>query len=145
MPFDASADVDPITAYRMKTRDRMIALRNYIAELPPANFKMSTWYAHTFDKAANTCGTCACIGGWAALLFELYHDEVSKTPCINTEIVGQHLGLSSHNAWALFYPPGRLNTGSREFDAYQATPAQAVKVLDHYLETGAINWRVAFE
>lgn len=113
MPFDAAAPAE------VSARDRMIQLRDFLAELPDEKFDISLWH----------CGTAGCIGGWAETLFfgSAYsgHDESE---------VGEHIGLSVANAERLFYPLG--------YRYGRHTPAQAVAVLDHYLATGEISWAV---
>lgn len=58
-----------------------------------------------------------------------------------TEVGFTRLGLSYGQVDALFFPDGDMGDGG---NAYSATPAQAVKVLDHLIATGEVDWGVAF-
>lgn len=130
MPFDATPDAQ-VTA-----RDRVIRLRDFLAELPDERFDMGTWGAYDVGtkKLQHDCGTAACIGGWAERLFGRATDE-PEAACAS-------LGLDPCQGEALFYPPGH-NSG-------RYTKARAVAVLDHLLATsdpgtvnGVVDWSVA--
>lgn len=117
MPFDAASPPE-VTA-----RDRMIRLRDHLAKLPAKEFDMAHWH----------CGTTACIGGWVENLF-------CGTRYVTVDgAAGALIGLSPTESQDLFYP-ARFCT--KDFAAYEATPVQAVAVLDHYLATGEIDWSV---
>jgi hypothetical protein len=128
MPFDAAPDAE-VTA-----RDRMIRLRDFLAELDYARFNMNYWRG---DPAAypmpdrHTCGTACCIGGWAQ---KLYLPEYVGE---HVEAAGECIGLTRSQAAALFYPSG-IDVAYDDI-----TLPHAVAVLDHYLETGDIDWAVA--
>lgn len=98
-------------------------VRDHIAGLPPERFSMREW----------DCGTAACLGGWTERFFvgdEEYLTVASIMDC---------LGISPSEAEDLFHP-GRFMTET--FNPYDATPAQAVRVLDHLLETGEVDWSI---
>jgi hypothetical protein len=115
MPFDADPPAE------MTARDRMIRLRDFLATLPDKQFNMGVWSRQL------SCGTAACIGGWAEhLIFGEIDSERSE------RTVAAALGLSREQESELFYP-----------DSYNRTTAEAVRVLDYYLATGEIRWDVA--
>jgi hypothetical protein len=122
MPFDAMPDAE------VTGRDRMIRLRDFLSRLPPQDFDMHWWEARSEES---TCGTTACIGGWAKRMYSLE----------TTYDVGPCLALEPLQAEALFYPGQALMSDGRP--AFDAKPADAVRVLDHYLATGEIDWSVA--
>ena len=99
----------------------MIQLRDVIAVLPPERFDMSSWH----------CGTVACIGGTAEILFfgSIGADR-------STESVGAVLGLNGDQAYELFHPDVERSWS-------EITTAEAVRVINHYLATGEIDWSAA--
>lgn len=115
MPFDSTETT---------ARDRLKILRDHIAGLSPEKFDMSEW----------RCGTAACIGGWTETLFAKKR--------LGESAVGALIGLNPDQSEALFYPD--LPDPDGDARAWNATPAEAVKVLDHLLATGEVDWRVAF-
>lgn len=125
MPFDAATYArDPLTI--TDPRERLEYLRDFLRELPKERFSMAHWP----DAAElHRCGTAACIGGWA--------DAIWGRTTTNDE-AGERLGLSADEAWALFYPSSDwLNTDT--------TIAQALRVVDHFLATGEVDWSKAGE
>lgn len=125
MPFDSDAPAE------VTTRDRLLRLRDFLAELPAERFEMSNTGTLLWENPH--CGSPACIGGWARILFVPWQDRFVGL----TEVGFTRLGLSYGQADALFFPAGGWN-------AYSAMPAQAVKVLDHLIATGEVDWGVAF-
>ena len=115
----------------------IIKVRDTIAGLAatPERFDMNHWnfWIHpghpsnrfnvlgTLDLVHN-CGTCGCIGGWTEAIF--FND--GATAC-------EILDLDYNAKEKLFFPCN--STG-----AYDATPEQAVKVLNILIETGIVDW-----
>ena len=120
MPFDSEPAIE------VTTRDRLIRLRDFLAGLPKFQFNMATY-------ALNECGTPACIAGWAGRIF-----STRITQAEGYEI----LGLNEEQAWDLFLPGNQLNLIGRFYN--EITLGHAVKVLDHLIETGEVDWHVAF-
>lgn len=123
MPFDAQAPAE-VTA-----RDRMIQLRDFLETLPDERFDYG-WLGSSQDAIDGECGSPACIGGWARALFRVRTDA---RPYIGLQEIGEDwLGLSSgQSSDLMFYPRGHVSR------------RRAVRVLDHYLATGKIDWSVA--
>lgn len=131
MAYDAQAPAE-VTA-----RDRVIQLRDFLETLPPEKFTMRRYFTGPggvtiVPSSFNECGTAACIAGWAILQFG---DDDRKS---HRSVAGGLLGLSDEQAIALFDPEGNDGT---EAALNHFTRARAVAVLDHYLETGKIDWR----
>jgi hypothetical protein len=129
MPYDATT-FEPQTEADV-CRGRMLQLRDFLAGLDEARFDMRRWRADAADLAPwsqGECGTVACIGGWAEILFG-GEDDMGKA--------GALLGLSVLESVRLFAPYGIFERWG------EITTAQAVQVLDHYLATGEIDWTVA--
>jgi hypothetical protein len=142
MPFDVAEA--PFTIVTVPTppqypddglnRENIRKVRDVIARLSRARFDMQAWARDTDgdhfaepDQLLHQCGTSGCIGGWTEALID--GDAADS------------LGLNYSQSRALFYPedkplPGGLNP-------YEATPAQAVAVLDHLIATGEVSWAVA--
>jgi hypothetical protein len=127
MPYDATdfqivpATVDPLTL--TTPRERLEYLRDFLRVLPPERFDMSE--ARVVDRG---CGTVACIGGWAKVLFGL-SGFLSE--------VGAGLGLTEQKADELFI----WVTGHRYVDV---TPQMAALVIDNAIRTGRerkAGWR----
>lgn len=121
MPFDC----DDTSLARLN----IITVRDCIRELPAKQFNMGC----VIDE--EECGTVACIAGWASMV--LGCDAERET---HLQAAARHFGLDYDYARRnLFIPNGSVSR------AYSATPAQAVLVLDHLLNTGDADWRVAFK
>jgi len=122
MPFDANAPVE------VSARDRVIQLRNFIADLPDEKFNIArvfsaeSFISHLEDFKA--CGTAACILGWAEVLFDI-PDEF---------LIHNLLGLSPWEARILFMPVGYSENPE------QFPRSRAVRTLDHFISTGEIDW-----
>ncbi len=82
-------------------RERLTILRDHLASLPERDFAMGSWPCDPTE-----CGTPACIGGWCDRLF--------GNNSWATEEAGQNLGLGSAQHDALFFPPGDLDTFTRQ-------------------------------
>lgn len=124
MPFESEPSVE-VTA-----RDRLIRLRDFLAELPDERFDIArVWtkdgeWAEKKQVAANECGTAACIVGW----YEILYPHAEGIEALTQE---QHSDLCA---------PEGYNSRSTQY-----TRARAVIVIDHYLETGRVDWSVAFQ
>lgn len=118
-------------------------LRDHIAALPPEQFDMSQW------RAERECGTVACLAGWTVELNKsLFGDWLERS-----DIKGAArlvLQLSQLEANRLFVPIEASilrhpnHPGAVLGDLNDVTTEQAVKVLDHLLETGEVDWRVSW-
>jgi len=122
-------------------------------------FNMTTWGDKGYDVYGHTCGTAACIAGWAAAAFGytgrakifnplraeglgLYaHDGQGGV----LEIMGRVLGLTGDQAGQLFTPNDYWDEG--EDDAALAcpafasiTPSEAAVTLRKLAETGEVDW-----
>lgn len=120
MAYDAQAPAE-VTA-----RDRVIMLRDFLAQLNPGRFDM----CHPGDEEDSAHGDCkmpACMGGWARAIFRYDGDLVG---------VGVHLGLSPEETSELFFWMNSAPTLTYK----DVTLPMAVGVLDHYLATGAVDW-----
>lgn len=129
MAYDAEVEVN--------ARERVMQLRDFLAALPQEKLRMGG-YIYSPDLAPE-CGTQACIAGWAYILFvdpdhRRAYQESRNGYFANT--VGEVLGMSLSQYVALFWPPHYLA-------GITTTPAQAARVLDHYLNTNKIDWSVA--
>lgn len=108
-------------------------VRDLIASLSDEQFDMGAY------AEEEPCGTVACIAGWACIvagvgnIHSLVGDDIH-------ERAQRHLGLTTQAATNLFTPfPGY--SADYQF-AWLQTPdrKQAVRVLDHLLETGEVDW-----
>lgn len=105
-------------------------VRDHIASLPPERFDMNRWPG---VGELRKCGTAACIGGWgAAVLF--------KRGGRTSVVVSRRMGLSDIQGHRLFYP---MNGPRVVWEDY--TTADAVRVLDHLLATGKVDWSIIAE
>lgn len=121
MPFDAAPPAE------VTTRDRVIRLRDFIANLDdPRKLDMGC-----FEREVPECGTVCCIAGWAN---RLYQPDANKSLFGATASARHLLGLGFTQSHDLFYPT--------EYGTGRYTRDDAVKVLDHYLATGKVDWSV---
>lgn len=102
---------------------------------PKCGFNMNNFRStYDYDMSEHSCGTTACIGGWAVLAF----DEDPEKYVDATEPWGPKaqalLGLNEKTADNLFY---NFTTFKGEI-----TPKRAVKVLRHLAKTNKVNWNV---
>lgn len=103
-----------------------------------AHFDLNFWFStedqyRSQESALHTCGTVACIAGWAAAL-ALPEARVCDVNIRRTAI--DWLGLSVDTADRLF-DPGEL-LGDRGYGGI--TPTEAADVLDRLIETGEVTW-----
>lgn len=119
-------------------RENIKKVRDVIAALPPERFDMGDVAYHRGRgevlpqnrTVLHNCNTAACIAGWTNALFgqpRSYRDGLNDA--------AQHLGLDPDEQRHLFCPVRYANG--------RTTAAQAVRVLDHLLETGEVDWSVA--
>jgi hypothetical protein len=136
MAFDAAP------AAEVTARDRLIRLRDFLAELPEDRFAM--WAVGEVDYQTHECLTPACMCGWAQALF--YDGYVTPGQ------VAADLGLTPFQGAILFRlicSPGleSMSVLDPRFDkdswAIRASRDEAVQVLDHLLSTGCVDWGVA--
>lgn len=104
-------------------RDRLIQLRDHLKVIPAEHFDMRHW----------TCGTAACIGGWADKLF------FAGNGAVPSRKVSETLGLTDDQGNTLFFLEDTADHVS--FDSI--TREVAVAVLDGILETGKVDWSAA--
>lgn len=117
-------------------KDNIRKVRDVIASQPAAKFDMARlfttqdlrdWWILRPDAVLNECGTAACIAGWTLVVFQ--PEQLSTKGAVDAE---PYLGLNEGQAFKLFTPPG--------WKTERYTRAHAVRVLDHLLETGEVNW-----
>lgn len=130
-----------------KEHDALVWTRDQLAkEAIKYDPHISDEPGNTFNMVSvvvgNECGTMACIAGWMGIYMlgikpdakGVYH---VNTCAINDQVRKEFSKHSSHKGplSELFCPPNDENYA--EIDA-----AWAVSTIDHYLETGVIDWRV---
>jgi hypothetical protein len=110
-------------------RENIKKVRDVIAGLRPQRFDMCQWA--TADDAVHLhrdCGTAACIGGWTNALLS------SPAEFMDFDLAGKRLGITLGQTYKLFMPEDYDVPG-------HYTRAHAVRVLDHLLETGEVDWQ----
>lgn len=131
MAFDATD-----APAEVQVRERLMRLRNFLADLPTKKFCMD----YRSDEAdVDSCDTVCCAGGWGAILF-----RESLNGCHNSKSVGHHIGLSEPQAFNLFWPFGQ-DLENADGDWGDVTPTQFVRVLDHLIAIGEVDWSVRGE
>ncbi len=124
--------------------------RDLIASQPPEALKMDSWFTSDdfdyvygedpqgFDELIgirppdfeHTCGTAACIGGWAVT--QMARDlgvAVIPTDQGVGATAAKYLGLDSGQTDQLFHPK-----------AFNLTQDEALATLDHLIATGDVQW-----
>lgn len=123
-------------------REAITVLRNVLAVLPRERFTMAHYTTVgtgkddrlSSEQLKHDCGTAACMVGWTnALLSPLYTSNAG-------DVAGARvlLDLSYDQANKLFHP--WEDRSPRPIPWIDITNEQAVKVLDHLLETGEVDW-----
>lgn len=126
--------------------ENLTRLRDTILAVPD-QFDMEHWArdasgnSTTRDQLlAHNCGTAACIGGWASVIF--FQESADPDPVMVSEYeVAEVLGIEDWQADQMFFPARRTPDGNCP---YQTTNVQAARVIDHLIETGEVDWEVAF-
>jgi hypothetical protein len=130
-------------------RENIQKVRDYLSNLPDGRFAIGTWFfvpgtgfSHTLHDRGFTnatalegsCGTVACIAGHTLACLE----PDGTIPAMVSPKAAELLGLSTDEAFALFegYDVANLD------DPDEITTADAVRVLDHLLETGEVDWSI---
>jgi hypothetical protein len=108
-----------------KVRDNLIS-----GKIKEKQFDIS----RTFKKTS--CGTVACIGGWA------YVYIMGGATRVDTEEAENFIYKAPPDLHALFFPGGDCQS---DINWYDITPAHAVKAIDMYLTTGKVDWQKAME
>jgi hypothetical protein len=101
-------------------------------------FDMTTWISAAYDESCNKCGTAACIGGTASILFNVRAGDYLSYS------VAAYLGLTVPQSDKLFRPWNarqRLPKGTRYWS--KVTGKQAAKTIRHFVATGEVDWRTA--
>lgn len=131
MAFDSETFNKP----EVTARDRLVMLRDFLATLPDEKFDMGDCGSELWTHP--DCGSPACIGGWARILYLPRHERYLDL----REVGDRYLDLDAIKATDLFFP-----NGDNWLDgAVNATAVQAARVLDHLLNTGNVDWAVAFQ
>lgn len=109
-------------------RKNIKKVRDAIAAVERKRFDMRLWTIGTDDPRdlVHNCNTAGCIGGWTeGVLLK------GRKDCRDAR---ELLGLTDDEAGELFYAwNGPALRG--------ITQAHAVRVLDHLLETGEVDWK----
>jgi len=105
----------------MKTlhKKRLLKLAAFLRTVPDENFNMCNWLTpdrnlHKHSKASLKCGTAACVGGWATVVFRdlvyswpkniiyLKSEPKSKYWCDSETNLKKFFGLDSKESERLF-------------------------------------------
>lgn len=137
-----ACDAEP--SVEVAARDRLIRLRDFLAELSDEQFNIEhLWSNRDGSEAKFGCGSAACIAGWTCTLFAAEIGELHPD-AIDAQTV---LGINDDQGDLLFLPgldDGDFNPSFREWPQIY-TRAGAVVVLDHLIATGKVDWSVAFK
>jgi hypothetical protein len=91
------------------------------------------------NREVFTCGTPACIAGWA-VSFQRHTNQIADDEEFTNDAM-KYLGVNEYEYDDLCYPFYAKAISS--FD--DVTPAQAAKVLRNLAETGVVDWDVITE
>jgi hypothetical protein len=149
--------------------ERLQQLSTYLAGLKDRNFDLSSWFFNPKIPLTNlacnyhhhhmpvqpitnagalegSCKSTACIAGHALALFAP-NDLVPENP---TTTAGYLLDLTLAQADALFTPEENADPEYENEDGpnyiegirRSIARAQAIQVLDHFITTGEVDWRI---
>lgn len=112
---------------------RIYRLANFIEKLPPKLFDMNS--GMTGKLPNHTCGTAACIAGWAGHLWpeECHHSltENGEELAWSYHKTRRALGISKESAVTLFYDY-----------PLSCSRQHAAAVLRHLAKTGKVDWSI---
>ena len=116
-------------------RDNLTQLADHLEKVPEEGFDMRDVFFN------DTCGTPACIAGYAAYLSGARGWEYSPYVC-----AAEWLGLGNQQRARLFCPEtATANYGAAPDDPRYISKRMAVAVLRHAAKTGRISWTKARE
>lgn len=126
-------------------RENIQKVRDHIAAIPASRFNMGSYFdgptteARTYrGMAEGACGSCACIAGHALAL--LVPNGRSGDYVMRARRL---LGLNNREALRLFEPESQdYWFMGEELRHESVTRDEAVRVLDHLLETGKVDWSI---
>jgi len=128
-------------------RDRIRELADVIERgeppIPGMRFDMRHFFAPSIENIETngaTCGTVACIAGWAVAKWGSRDDLLRMNGAGVSEAAARLLGLSRETAYSLFTPFGEDGGAHNPF---AAGGINAARVLRNLAETGRVDWRVA--
>lgn len=150
-------------------RENMQRLIDLLNELPDERFTMLQFGGRDINKmdtladcedtivdySPHTCGTAACIGGWAALMFakdnKMTPEQLNLcagSDCVGRERAGQmFLALNDTERSSLFYCTDYVDAGYRIDSDYSitynlsiVTRKQAIQACENMLEYGEPRW-----
>lgn len=128
--------------------ERLQQLAAHLRTLERTQFDMREWFMNRKPVSTKDgwveydCGTPACIAGHAVAMF---HELDLRAPLV--EQLGMHtvctlaeelLDLQMNQSIPLFMPPETSADGIRMYDA---TPQQAAEVIEHFINTGEVDWQ----
>lgn len=123
-------------------KQRIKELIDRLKSIKPKHFDMGTYGS----GIENECGTVACIAGHAFIM-AFGERDLLRSNNINAR-AQEFLGLSLSDALDLFVPV-LVKDSKGNFhpiiDEKGIGPEHAVKVLEHLLETGTVDWSKAFD
>jgi hypothetical protein len=126
---------------------RMIELRDFITKLPPEALNMNEWLVvcrnpRTVGQAReHTCGTIACLAGWAAIALSPAETPIQQTdkrfrPKIGdkrpSHVAQDLLELTGEEAHNLFHGLWQ------DWPLEQVTKEQVVRKLTKIIKTGKV-------
>lgn len=100
-------------------------------------FYLPTWICtdetvHEVDTSGHSCGTVACIGGWAVYLYCDKDIKRASKYSGNLDFMQEILGIYGQNFFSLCTP---------DIQNYSVvTPDTAAQVIRHFVETGEVDW-----
>lgn len=125
-------------------KENIEILAKVIEEQKPGGY--ADYSGFNMSALLHSCGTPMCMAGFGAWLKQGKPDIVYHNPYKMWEVedaAATFLGFGpfpknrtafAHPLYKLFYPGGSY---------YNATPAQAARVLRHLAKTGVVDWEVS--
>ena len=95
--------------------------------------------AHNRMVASHPCGTACCIGGWAWLALTDRRPRYANNP---DTLLEDLLSISQEDSEKIAYPQDVYGNSSA---GWRATPNQAAALLEHFRDTGEVDWALAME
>ena len=127
-------------------------IRNWIATPKPGepNFNMGNFIYADIEPDENGedhwCNTCCCIAG-AAVVFGAGDFEARMDRALSSAVEDGRWGfeLSIEDEATELLKLDNKRALSLFYDGMDAKPAHAIAVIDHLIETGEVDWGIAWK
>ena len=127
----------------MNKHDLLILADHLELNIPSRLFNMDSWGNDPYEPIEDhkDCGTPACIGGHARILFNIIPNEEDGL----VVALANYFDLSLSVGHGLFLSYRESCRGVTPFGYRDISPAEAAKIIRHLVATGEVKWSLLKE